>query len=194
MAKVKRKSWDDIEAIGKHDPYIERNRWEHSQIDGALKPLDAVASALEVKWGYNRLLQLVSPETAAKWQSAKDKLDAAIAYNSPDDTVKRVGILIRGWKALEVEAMKNGHKPCPPDVWIASVAEEGAYPAANYAIVKDSADASQVKKDFTVYSLDEVARMIRFFNGNLKTVDNVKKMFPDAEITKIQKFDDEIPF
>lgn len=193
MSKIKRKSWDDVEAIGKHDPYIQRDRWEHSQIDGALKPLDAVATELEIRWGRDRLLQLVAPETAAKWQSAKDKLDAAIAYNDVADAIKRIGILIRGWRALEAEAISNGYKPCPPDVWIANVGEEGKRPMANYAIVKDSADASQIKEDFPVYSLVEVARMIRFFNSNVASVDNIKKIFPDATVKSVT-YNDDPPF
>lgn len=193
--KTKRtKTRDDLEGFGKHDPYIERNKWEHDIIHGSLKPLDALASALEVKWGRDRLIGFVSPETASLFDTAKAKLDAAIAYNDPEDVIKRTNIMMRGWKALEKEALANGHKPFPPDVWIASVGDEGKNKAVEFAIVKDSADASMVKMEgINCYSLVEVARMVRLFQLGVPEADNIKKLFPDAEVKKVT-FNDDPPF
>jgi len=196
MTKTKRKSRDDLEAIGKFDPYIERNKWDHDIIHGALKPYDKLVSDLETRWGYDRLPQLVSPETAAKFQTAKAKMDAAIAYEkNPQEAVNKIGVMMRGWQALEKEAMKNGHKPFPPDVWIACVDEEHGKPPLEIAIVKDSGDASLTKKKgITTYSLVEIARIVRLFEGQKNEIPKIKKLFPDSEIKKVKWKDDEIPF
>jgi len=196
MTKTKRtKTRDDIEGFGNHDPYIPRNKWEYDAIDGALKPLDAIVSNLESKWGRDRLIELVSPETASKFSTAKAKMDAAIAYNDPQDVIRRVNVMMRGWQALEKEAIKNGHKPFPPDVWVACVDEEHGKPSLEIAIVKDSADASLTKKKgITTYSLVEIARIVRLFEGQKKQIPKIKSLFPDSEIKKVKWKDDEIPF
>ena len=195
MTQTKRKSRDDLEGIGKFDPYIERNKWDHDIIHGALKPYDKLVTDLETRWGYERLPQLVSPETAAKFQTAKAKMDAAIAYEkNPQEAVNKIGVMMRGWQALEKEAIKNGHKPFPPDVWVACVDEEHSKPALEIAIVKDSADASLTKgKGITTYSLVEIARIVRLFEGEKREVPKVKELFPDSEIKKAT-WDDDIPF
>ena len=54
MSRTNRKSREDLEAIGDPD-YIPRNEFERDKIDGALKPLDAVASDMESRWGMGRL-------------------------------------------------------------------------------------------------------------------------------------------
>lgn len=195
MTKTKRKSRDDLEAIGKFDPYIERNKWDHDIIDGALKPYDKLVSDLETKWGYDRLPQLVSPETAAKFQTAKAKMDAAIAYEkNPQEAVNKIGVMMRGWQALEKEAMQNGHRPFPPDVWVACVDAEHGKPALEIAIVKTSADASLNKNNITTYSLVEIARIVRLFEGEKRNVAKIKELFPDSEIKKAKWKDDDIPF
>jgi hypothetical protein len=194
MTKTKRKSRDDLEGIGKFDPYIERNKWDHDIIDGALKPYDKLVTDLETRWGYDRLPQLVSPETAAKFQTAKAKMDAAIAYaKNPQEAVNKIGVMMRGWQALEKEAMQN-HKPFPPDVWIACVDEEHGKPALEIAIVKTSADASLTRNNITTYSLVEIARIVRLFEGKKRELPQIKELFPDSEIKRANWEDDDIPF
>lgn len=190
------KTRNDLKGFGMHDPYIDRNKWEYDAIDGALKPLDALASSLEVKWGRGRLETLVSPETASKFDTARAKLNAAIAYNDPQDVIRRANVMMRGWQALENEAIQNGYKALPPDIWIASVEKEGENEAMSFAIVKDSADASMVDiEGVNCYSLCEIARMVRLFQLNVSTVSEVKQLFKDAELTRVAfKPDDDIPF
>ena len=68
MAKAK--SRYDVEAIGHMDTeYVPMRSWEYDYIAGAIQPLDAVAIEMEAKWGRGRLQELVSPTTAAKFES-----------------------------------------------------------------------------------------------------------------------------
>ena len=48
-------------------------------IFAALQPLDQIAVLMDEKWGADKLLRLVSVETAARFGAAKAKLDQAIA-------------------------------------------------------------------------------------------------------------------
>ena len=196
MARTERKSRDDLMAMGDLEPHIPRNQWEYDQIDGALKPLDALASEMEARWGVGRLQELVAPATAAKFQSAKHKLDLAIADGGVGEVIKRAEVLMRGWQVLEQEAIDAGNKPMPADIWIASAEEEYGKPAVQYAIAKSNSDASLAQTDLMVYTLPEVARIIRAFNsGLLANVDAVKDLFPSAEVKDIRPIvEDDVPF
>lgn len=196
MARTKRKSRDDLKAMGDLVEYIPRQNWEYDLIDGALKPLDALASEMELRWGRGKLQKLVSPETAAKFQSAKHKLDVAISSDGSGEVIKRVEIMMRGWQALEKEAIDRGHRPMPPDIWLAAAPEEFGKPAIEIAIVKDNADASLAKDHVRVYTLVEVARIIRSLDENSRAaVQAVKNNFPAAEIVDVREIaDDPLPF
>lgn len=195
MAKTPRKSREDLEAIGDPD-YIPRNEFERDKIDGALKPLDAVASDMESRWGIGRLQELCTTSTSAKFQSAKHKLDLAIMQGSAAEVIERARILILGWKAMEKEAKEAGNNPAPPDVWFASAPEEDGKPAVQYAIAKNNSDASLAEAGMSVYTLVEVARIIRAFNAPMqKHIEKAKETFPKAEIIRAEgEFNDEIPF
>ena len=195
--KTSRKSRKDVEALADYEPYIPQSNWEYDQVDGALKPLDALATEMETRWGIDRLQELVSPETSAKFEAAKQKLNADILAHNVAGVIERASILMRGWKALEKEAMDRGHKPALPDIWIASVQADNGKEAVNYAIAKDNSAASLSQTDFPVYTLEEVARIIRDFNwGLMKHVDEVKKHFPAAKVIDIREpvKEDELPF
>ena len=195
MVKIERKSRDDLEAIG--DPqYIDRNQFDIDKIDGALKPLDGLASDMESRWGVGRLQELCTPATGAKFASAKQKLDVAIMEGSPAEVIERARILTLGWKALEKEALEAGHKPAPPDVWFASAPAEDGKPEIMVAIAKNNSDASLAEAGMSVYTLTEVARIIRAFKEPLMGhIDAAKDNFPKAEIVRIKgEFDDQLPF
>lgn len=195
MAKTPRKSRDDIGAIGNPD-YIARDHFDSDKIHGALKPLDALASEMESKWGIDRLQELCTPATGAKFQSAKHKLDLAIMQGTAAEVVERARILMLGWQAIEKEAIEAGNKPAPPDIWIASVGEEYGKPAAQFAIAKNNSDASLAEAGMPVYTLEEVARIMRAFREPVdRHIDAVKDNWPKAEIVRAEgEFDDEIPF
>ena len=170
---TKRKSRYDADAIGKDD-YVPMQGWQYDQINGALKPLDAVASDIELRWGKGRLETLVCAETAAKFEAARAKLDVALQDKDVALVIQRAGVMQRGWAALEKEAMEAGHKPAPPELWYATLAQT----------------------DLPVYTVTEVARIVRAWRSQMD-VHAAKTAFPGAEIVSIkgdEHFDDEIPF
>ena len=192
---TKRKSRYDVDAIGKED-YVPLKGWQLDQIHGALKPLDAAVADIELRWGYGRLETLVSPETAAKFEAARAKLDVALHEEDVALVIQRAGVMIRGWAALEKEATERGHKPAPPELWYATAPDEDGKKQMQIVIAKDNSAATLAQTDLPVYTVTEVARIVRAWRAQLD-VHAVKDVFPGAEIVKIadnQEFDDEIPF
>lgn len=167
-------------------------------IHHAIKPLDKIASDAETKWGCDRLPELVSPEMASRFGSAKAKLDAAIVLNDPQEVIKRADVLARGWAAMDTEATQRGNKALVPDVW--SYTTDDGFKCA---IARSNADAFKAIKTMpefegvAVYSLEEVGRILEA--NTLLNV--VKKNFPDAVVENIrprsgkrEKLNKEIPF
>ena len=79
----------------------------------ALRPLDRVAVEIEGKWGVGRLVRLVTPDMAARFGSAKDKLNDAIRANDGEAVANRAAVLIRGWQALDKAATEAGCEALP---------------------------------------------------------------------------------
>lgn len=192
---TKRKSRYDLEAIGKDD-YVPLQGWQYDQINGALKPLDAAASDIELRWGVGRLETLVSPETSAKFEAARAKLDVALHEKDVDLVIQRAGVMVRGWAALEKEAIASGHRAAPPELWYATAPREDGKGEMRMVIAKDNSAATLAETELPVYTVTEVARIIRAWKAQHQ-IHAAKEAFPGAEIVRIaedQEFEDEIPF
>lgn len=193
MAKVK--SRRDLEAIG-NDDYVPLQGWQYDQMYGAMRPVDAIASEMELRWGVGKLETLVTPETAAKFESARAKLDVAIFNKDPDLVIQRAGVMVRGWKALEAEALRLGHKPAPPELWYAKAPEEYGLDEMQFVIAKDNSAATLAQTELPVYTVTEVARIIRLWRSQ-SDVGKVKSIFAGAEVVRMDGDlidDKEIPF
>jgi hypothetical protein len=193
MTKVK--SRRDLEAIG-NDDYVPLQGWQYDQMYGAMRPVDAIASEMELRWGVGKLETLVTPETAAKFESARAKLDVAIFNKDPDLVIQRAGVMVRGWKALEAEALRLGHKPAPPELWYAKAPEEYGLDEMQFVIAKDNSAATLAQTELPVYTVTEVARIIRLWRSQ-SDVSKVKSIFAGAEVVRMDGDlidDKEIPF
>lgn len=166
---------------------------DRKPIQDALEPLDRVAVEMEGKWGVGRLPRLVTPEMAAKFSSARDKLDEAIRANDLAAVVAKASVLIRGWQALDQAATDGGHKTYPEAVW------SKLHRGTQYTIVLDRADVSKVAKDSkhpaTVVTLDELLVVWDDFQGR-RVIEETKTLFPGATVEKagITEMDDDIPW
>jgi hypothetical protein len=166
----------------------------HEAIYHAVKPLDRVTWEMEMKWGVGRLPGLVSVETAAKYGTAKAKLDTAIDANDVAEVQKRTEVMMRAWRALDAEASKAGHTPVKPQAWSWRGDDGQAY-----AICKENADAITYGKTappgVRIYSLEEVGRIIEYFERQAPVAGEAKETFPGALLNiKGGDLDDEIPF
>ena len=181
------------------DPEVHGNSIRDA-IHHAILPLDRVASEMEMKWGCERLPSLVSPETAARFGSAKAKLDVAIQANDPQEVARRAVVMIKGWAKMDLEATETGHEALSPDIWSYTTST-----GFKIAVARSNADAlKSIRTDdrlagVAVYSMDEIARILEA--DSYRLVETVNTTWPEAKITKIRKekapapeFDDDVPF
>lgn len=161
--------------------------------DHAIAPFDRAATMADRTWGIDRLPELVSPATAAKYGSAFAKLNAAIKANDPDECAARAAVCIRGMAAMDAEARAAGHTPMPSGFWMHE--QDG-----NQIIVaQDMRDWPLIEKlhpGVAIFSMREVFNALEAYG---QTVVAVKQHFPAAQVTKItpikqEDFEDEIPF
>ncbi len=185
----------------KPDALTQRDGYTDPIADGihhSIKPLDRIATEMEIKWGCDRLPGLVSPQTAAKFGSAKAKLDAAIELNVAAEVARTAGVMMRGWAALDAEAAKGGHTPLEPNIW--SHTTEAGF---KFAVAQGNADAikaltTQPDLDgVRVYSLDEIGRLLE--SASMSLVNAAKERFPGATVKAVRTplpdgMNDEVPW
>lgn len=179
------------------DAITERDGYMDPIADGihhAIKPLDKMATDMELKWGCDRLPSLVSPAMAAKFGSAKAKLDHAIELNGPQEVVHAVNVMLRGWMALDAEATKMGHQPLDPTIWRHTT--EAGFAFAVAPGNSEALKATRSRNDLggvAVYSLDEIGRLLEADANSL--VNATKKEFPGATVVNIKSLGkDDVPW
>jgi len=186
--------------------------WSDSRyaiVRAAMDSVDEVARRLEQRWGIGRLERLAPPDLAVKFEQARQNLNDAANNDDHNYLVQKANNMIAGWNALERFAEKNGHQPADERIWYAIAPDNaGGKP---YAIIQDSGVAKLVDPESVsrTYTLDELCRIINFWEENSPLVKSVKDVFPGAEIQSIKPkeekdgksskkqdtfFDDEIPF
>lgn len=169
-------------------------------VAAALVPLDRVAADIERRWGPGRVEALVGPETAARFGSARRRLDEAVASGVVEDVAKRAAVLARGWQALDAEAVALGATPLPAGV-VGATVDGARYVVAMHD--RDAAAPGLARDGETVVSLPELLRVWRDrWARAAVTADAAKAVFPGAVVTRVAKgeaeakdgLDDEIPF
>jgi len=160
--------------------------------DHAIAPFDRAATQAERTWGIDRLPELVSPATAAKYGSAFAKMNAAINASDPDDCAARAAVCIRGLAAMEAEARAAGHQPMPSGFWMHE--QEGT----TIIIAQDMRDWPLIEAmhpGVPIFSMREVFNALEAYG---QTVVAVKHAFPGAEVKSSQPIDrhpeDPIPY
>jgi hypothetical protein len=159
----------------------ELRRQQQASADAIMGPLDAVASAMERKWGVGRLQTLVSEEWALKFHSAATKLDLAMATLDLNQIRERAEIMRRGWLKLDEMATAAGHEPwAMADVW-----EVQAPNGTIYAIVRGDVDQrnAERKDGVATYTLAEVAKILQAWDEDGQ-VSILKAQFPDARVVQ----------
>jgi hypothetical protein len=160
----------------------------------ALHKYDDVVSAIERKWGIDRLVWLVPVELRDRFEQQMDRLNAAIERQH--DVEHEVEVTLRGVAAIEKAAIDAGAKPLTGEY------VEGRMPDGKVlAIVPTGYEVSKVQqenRDMRVYSVDEVGRIISAWQAS-ELVDKVKQTFSGAVVEKVKTttetiLNDEIPF
>lgn len=166
-------------------PRADRNeslrRQQQASAQAILGPLDAVATAMERKWGVGRLETLVPEEWALKFHSAAEKLNSAIDSGDMNAIRERAEIMRRGWVKLDELATTAGAEPwSSADVW-----EVRAPGGRVYAIARTDHDQrnAAMKDGVACYTLAEVARILEAWDLDSQ-VSILKAQFPDARLVQ----------
>jgi hypothetical protein len=150
--------------------------------DLALAPFDAAVREMDKRWGVDRLPELVSTESAAKWGRAMAGLNGAIDAQDPDKTKFWVEICLRGLTAMDAEAVSLGRPVSDPMIW------EHEYEGTVYGIIEDGREwpAAYAKRPgIAIHTMREVAVALHEHRNGL--VDAVKLAFPGAEVKAVRR-------
>jgi hypothetical protein len=168
---------------------------EEIACDTATGPFDRLCREMDRKWGQDRLPELVSPETAARWGQAMANLNAAINATDPEMVVARVNACLRGFAKMDAEATAAGHQPIPPQ------AQEIEVDGKLCAVLWDASAwpvYQTIRPGVRTYTPLEVANALAAYG---KTVAAIKDQWPGAEVTAVRtptpleaELNDEIPF
>jgi hypothetical protein len=161
--------------------------------DLSLAPFDKAVREMDKRWGVDRLPELVSTESAAKWGKAMAGLNAAIDAQDPDKVKFWVEICLRGLTAMDAEAVSLGRPVSDPMIW------EHEYEGQVYGIIEDGREwpAAYAKRPgIAIHTMREVAVALHEHRNGL--VNAAKLAFPGAEVKAIrrapQDLEDEIDF
>ena len=161
--------------------------------DMSLAPFDRAVREMDKKWGVDRLPELVSSESAAKWGKAMAGLNGAIDAKDPDKVKFWVEVCLRGLQAMDAEAVAAGRPVSDPMIW------EHEYEGTVYGIIEDGREwpAAYAKRPgIAIHSMREVAVALHEHRNGL--VNAVKLAFPGAEVKRVRSkpedLDDDLSF
>ena len=150
--------------------------------DLSLAPFDKAVREMDKRWGVDRLPELVSVESAAKWGKAVAGLNGAIDAQDPDKVKFWVEVCLRGLAAMDAEAVRLGRPLSDPMIW------EHEYEGTVYGIIEDGREwpAAYAKRPgIAIHTMREVAVALHAHRNGL--VDAVKLAFPGAEVKAVRR-------
>lgn len=150
-------------------------------------PFDRVATEMELKWGIERLPELVSPATAAKFGAAMAHLNECIGKELPEECTAAANNCIRGLHAMDAEATASGAQQATGDVVeYLHEAENGV--VTKYGMMLDGREwqtAKARRPDLLLVTMREVALALHKYH-TAPLEDELAAHFPDAKITAVK--------
>ena len=143
--------------------------------------VDAMASAMERKWGVGRLRLLVDAELRERFDRQATKWNVAVWSNDLERVRTQAGGMIRAWQALDAAAEASGAEPLKPTVWEARMPDGRVF-----AFVRTLPEAHAVQRDnraMEVWTVEEVARILAALDPT-KMLGTVKREFPGARVER----------
>lgn len=150
--------------------------------DLSLAPFDKAVRDMDRKWGVDRLPELVSVESAAKWGKAVAGLNSAIDAQDPDKVKFWVEVCLRGLAAMDAEAVSLGRPVSDPMIW------EHEFEGTIYGIIEDGREwpAAYAKRPgIAIHTMREVAVALHEHRNGL--VNAIKLSFPGAEVKAVRR-------
>jgi hypothetical protein len=164
-------------------------------IDFTLGPLERMNKEADKRWGCDKLIELVSAETAAKFGMAMAKLNEQIDAQDVEGVKQWAGVCMRGIKAMEAEAEATNAPQADDTLWL--IEADGH----EFGLLRDDRAWPAAKEKFPnldiVSEREMVLALVEYKQSVVKVaLDAAKKHFPGAEVTKIKtkEYEDDVPF
>ena len=159
----------------------------HYKVAAAVVPFSAASAKAAMVWG-DTLVESVPPAYALRYRELKGDLDAAMMTDDYALCAELSASLIKALKMMNEKARADGFKPPQVD---GHIVEWGG---KIYCFLA-SGDAGAVRKarpTWAVYHLDDVCAVLSVRTDEMMAA--VVNKFPNAKITQVRLYDDEIPF
>jgi len=149
------------------------------ECDFVLGPYDAAVRAMGIKWGVDRLPDLVTPDLAQRFGKAMAALNEAVEANDPELVKAKVINAVKGINALDAAAEASGAPKASPHVIefeidgnkCALLTNDEAWPALKAQ-----------RPDLFFYTMTDIKGMIRAAGPTGELLEETRKHFPDAKI------------
>lgn len=150
----------------------------------------------ERRWGVEVLPNLVPPDMAMKFHSAREKMNAALMVGAAQEVADRAGVVVRGLAALESAALEAGHKPLQLGEHWPATDDDGH----KWLFVQHDDDARAAGADprwqgYKIFSIQEVMRVCS--DRGMDAVLKIKELYQNAEVVSVKRSpvgSDTIPF
>ncbi len=159
----------------------------HYKVAAAVEPFTFASAAASKVWG-DTLVNCVPPAYALRYRELRGDLEAAMVAEDHARCVELATSLIKALKMMNIKARQDGHEPPKVDGHICEWGEK------IYCFLA-SGDLSAVRRanpNWTVYHISDVCAVLSALTDDL--VAPVVNEFPNAKITAVRLYDDEINF
>ena len=121
-----------------------------------IKDINSLERQLITDFGVDEPVRLVNTEFQKRFQLAQTKYNLSLSFPDKSDLEKMAQMMLRAWKSLKEQLLKEGVMPLPVDTWKLKHIETDR----EVFICKDEAGKKNVQKQFGKYvivlSADEI--------------------------------------
>ena len=152
--------------------FVEHNLLSAEQImiNQRLYELDVIAHKMTMKWGFRRLEDLAPVDLQKKWASQLSKLEDAVIAGNVLLTEELVKGSVRGWQALEKNAIDAGHVPYET-LFFEAVTEDGMV----YRVVRHPEDVHALTVKAPDDGVIDIASLVRVYHARHQKVFDLDK-------------------
>jgi len=150
-----------------------------AHIDGA----DAVAIAMEARWGSGRLRLLVPVELRERFDRQRFRFNAAIWHGDLEAVRVESERMVKAWQALSRAAEAAGVEELPRGVWEVTLEDGTVAVLSRYRGATRTTDRDHDGRRVVHYSLEEIGTMLSHYREVVK----VKEAFAGATVERIRQ-------
>lgn len=143
---------------------------EQIMINQRLYELDVVSHKMTLKWGFNRLVDLASEDLKKRWASQNLKLEDAVIAGNVQLVEELVKGSVRGWAALEKQAIDAGHVPFET-AFFEVVTDDGMV----YRVVRHPEDVHALTVKAPDDGVIDIASLVRVYHARHQKVFDLDK-------------------